>query len=93
MQAKILLAAPTGRAAKRMSETTGKTASTLHRLLEYKPPPMVIKKNLNNPLDCDVLIVDEMSMVDLILMYNLLKAVPNKAMVLLVGGMWINYLL
>lgn len=84
MQAKILLAAPTGRAAKRMSETTGKTASTLHRLLEYKPPHGY-QKNLNNPLDCDVLIVDEMSMVDLILMYNLLKAVPNKAMVLLVG--------
>ncbi|MDD2212311.1 MAG: ATP-dependent RecD-like DNA helicase [Clostridia bacterium] len=84
MGAKILLAAPTGRAAKRLSEATGREARTLHRLLEYKPP-QGYQKSLENPLDCDVLIVDEMSMVDIVLMYNLLKAVPDKAMVILVG--------
>ncbi|HHY06468.1 MAG TPA: ATP-dependent RecD-like DNA helicase [Clostridia bacterium] len=86
MQAKILLAAPTGRAAKRLSEATGREARTLHRLLEYKPPHGY-EKDFGNPLDGDVLIVDEMSMVDIVLMYNLLKAVPNKAMVVLVGDM------
>jgi exodeoxyribonuclease V alpha subunit len=86
MKAKIFLAAPTGRAAKRLSEATGREARTLHRLLEYKPPHGY-EKNSANPLDCDVLIVDEMSMVDIVLMYNLLKAVPNKAMVILVGDM------
>jgi exodeoxyribonuclease V alpha subunit len=86
MKAKILLAAPTGRAAKRLSEATGREARTLHRLLEYKPPHGY-EKNSANPLDCDVLIIDEMSMVDIVLMYNLLKAVPNKAMVILVGDM------
>lgn len=86
MGAKILLAAPTGRAAKRLSEATGHEARTLHRLLEYKPP-QGYQKNAENPLDCDVLIVDEMSMVDIVLMYNLLKAIPNKAWVILVGDM------
>lgn len=81
---KVLLAAPTGRAAKRMSEATGMEAKTIHRLLEYKPPEGY-NKNAENLLDCDVLIIDETSMVDVILMYNLLKAVSNDTIVLLVG--------
>ncbi|MGI6526770.1 MAG: ATP-dependent RecD-like DNA helicase [Caldicoprobacterales bacterium] len=82
--AKILLAAPTGRAAKRMSEVTGMEAKTIHRLLEFKPAKGYTI-NEDNPLQCDVLILDEVSMVDLILMYNLLKAVPDQAVVILVG--------
>jgi exodeoxyribonuclease V alpha subunit len=82
--AKILLAAPTGRAAKRMSEATGMEAKTIHRLLEYKPPEGY-QRNGENPLECDVLIIDETSMVDIILMYNLLKAVSNETIVILVG--------
>lgn len=84
MGAGILLAAPTGRAAKRMSETAGMEAKTIHRLLEYKPPEGY-KKNAENLLECDVLIIDETSMVDVILMYNLLKAVSNDTVVILVG--------
>ncbi|NSW91568.1 MAG: ATP-dependent RecD-like DNA helicase [Firmicutes bacterium] len=84
ISAKVLLAAPTGRAAKRLSEATGMDAKTIHRLLEYKPPEGY-KKNEENPLDCDVIIIDETSMVDIILMYNLLKAVPDHAIVILVG--------
>ncbi|HOJ09127.1 MAG TPA: ATP-dependent RecD-like DNA helicase [Clostridiales bacterium] len=84
MNAKVLLAAPTGRAAKRLSETTSMEAKTIHRLLEYKPPEGY-KKNEESPLDCDVLIIDETSMVDIILMYNLLKAVPVQAVLILVG--------
>ena len=82
--AKILLAAPTGRAAKRMSEVTGMGAKTIHRLLEYKPA-QGYTVNEDNPLKCDVLILDEVSMVDLLLMYNLLKAVPDETVVILVG--------
>ncbi len=82
--ASILLAAPTGRAAKRMSETTGMEAKTIHRLLEFKPPEGY-KKNEDSPLECDVLIIDETSMVDIILMYNLLKAVADNTIVILVG--------
>jgi exodeoxyribonuclease V alpha subunit len=82
--ASVLLAAPTGRAAKRMSESTGMEAKTIHRLLEYKPPEGY-KRNAENPLECDVLIIDETSMVDIILMYNLLKAVADKTIVILVG--------
>ncbi len=78
MGAKTVLAAPTGRAAKRMSEASGREAGTIHRLLEYKPPEGY-KKNSDNLLECDVLIIDETSMVDVILMYNLLKAVPDQA--------------
>ncbi|GHT01079.1 ATP-dependent RecD-like DNA helicase [Synergistales bacterium] len=81
---KILLAAPTGRAAKRLSETTGMEAKTIHRLLESKPPEGY-NKNEDNPLDGDVLIVDESSMIDIVLMYNLLKAVPDKMTVIFVG--------
>jgi exodeoxyribonuclease V alpha subunit len=84
ISAKVLLAAPTGRAAKRLSETTGMEAKTIHRLLEYKPPEGY-KRNEENPLDCDVLIIDETSMVDIILMYNLLKATPDHEIVILIG--------
>jgi exodeoxyribonuclease V alpha subunit len=80
----VLLAAPTGRAAKRMSETTGMEAKTIHRLLEYSPMDGY-QKNAENKLQCDVLIIDETSMVDIILMYNLLKAVKDETIVILVG--------
>ena len=82
--AKILLAAPTGRAAKRLAETTGMEAKTIHRLLEVKPPEGY-QRNEENPLEGDVLIVDECSMIDIMLMYNLLKAVPDSMTVILVG--------
>lgn len=82
--AKILLAAPTGRAAKRLSEATGMEAKTIHRLLEVKPPEGY-QRNEENPLDGDVLIVDECSMVDIVLMYNLLKAVPDSMTLIMVG--------
>lgn len=85
MGARIFLAAPTGRAAKRMSETTGREAKTIHRLLEYKPPQGYMRNIENNPLECDVLIIDESSMVDIVLMYNLLKAVKDGTKVILVG--------
>lgn len=81
---KIVLAAPTGRAAKRMSEATGMEAKTIHRLLEYKPPEGY-QKNEEDPLVGDVLILDECSMIDVILMYNLLKAIPEHMTLILVG--------
>lgn len=80
----VLLAAPTGRAAKRMSEATGLEAKTIHRLLECKPPEGY-QKNGENPLKGDVLIVDECSMIDLVLMNALLKAVPDSMRLVLVG--------
>ena len=82
--ARILLAAPTGRAAKRLSEATGMEAKTIHRLLEVKPPDGY-QKNEEEPLEGDVLIVDECSMIDIMLMYNLLKAVPDTMTLILVG--------
>ena len=81
---KILLAAPTGRAAKRMTEATGLEAKTIHRLLECKPPEGY-QKNEDNPLDGDVLIIDECSMIDMILMNALLKAIPEGMRLILVG--------
>ena len=81
---KILLAAPTGRAAKRLSEVTGMEAKTIHRLLEFKPAEGY-KRNEECPLEGDVLIVDECSMVDVMLMYSLLKAVPDSMRLILVG--------
>jgi len=81
---RILLAAPTGRAAKRLSEVTGMEAKTIHRLLEFKPPEGY-KRNEDNPLEGDVLIVDECSMVDEMLMYSLLRAVPDSMRVIFVG--------
>lgn len=85
LKAKIMLAAPTGRAAKRMSEITGYDARTIHRLLEYSIHKQGFQKNEKNPLDCDLLIVDEASMIDTILMYHLLKAVPATATCIFVG--------
>ena len=82
---KIALAAPTGRAAKRMSEATGHEAKTIHRLLEFSPSEMAFKKNRENPLEIEALIVDEISMVDTVLMNSLLRAVPISASVVLVG--------
>lgn len=81
---KIILAAPTGRAAKRMSEATGMEAKTIHRLLEYKPPEGYQRKE-ENPLEGDVLILDECSMIDIMLMYNLLKALPAHMTLIMVG--------
>lgn len=84
MGLRILLAAPTGRAAKRMSEATGMEAKTIHRLLEYNPADGY-KRNDENPLEGDALIVDECSMVDIMLMYNLMKAIPTDMRLVLVG--------
>ena len=81
---KILLAAPTGRAAKRMTEATGLSAKTIHRLLECKPPEGY-QKNEENPLEGDVLIVDECSMIDIVLMNSLLKAIPPTMRLIMVG--------
>ncbi len=83
--AKILLAAPTGRAAKRMSETTWEYAQTIHRMLDYSMKKHGFKKDNKNSLKCDVLIIDEASMIDTVLMHHLLKAVPSKATLILVG--------
>jgi len=82
---KIILAAPTGRAAKRMSEITGKKASTIHSLLEYDFKAGRFKKGLDAPIDCDLIIIDEASMIDTSLMYSLLKAIPSHARVIFVG--------
>ena len=81
---RILLAAPTGRAAKRLSEVTGLEAKTIHRLLEFKPPEGYKRKE-ENSLEGDVLIVDEASMIDVVLMYSLLRAVPDTMRLILVG--------
>lgn len=86
----ILLAAPTGRAAKRMTETTGMEAQTIHRLLELNGNPeeggsMRFERNELNPLEADVIIIDEMSMVDIYLMYSLLKAITVGTRLILVG--------
>lgn len=80
----ILLAAPTGRAAKRMTEATGMEAKTIHRLLEYNPMDGY-KRNDDNPLEGDALIVDECSMIDILLFYNLMKAIPSSMRLILVG--------
>ncbi|MBW2572046.1 MAG: ATP-dependent RecD-like DNA helicase [Deltaproteobacteria bacterium] len=82
---RALLAAPTGRAAKRMSETSGHEAKTIHRLLEYSFTHGGFQKNEEKPLNCDLLILDEVSMIDTILMHHLLKAIPTFATVVLVG--------
>jgi len=85
MKARVLLTAPTGRASKRMEEATGYPARTIHRMLEYSFRKGGFQRNQERPLDADVLIVDEVSMIDTILMYHLLKAVPSGAVVVLVG--------
>ena len=81
----LLLCAPTGRAAKRMTEATGFEAKTIHRLLEVDPKAGGFKRNDANQLDCDLLVVDETSMVDIMLMQALVKAIPNSAALLIVG--------
>ena len=85
LQINMSLAAPTGRAAKRMSEMTGHEAKTIHRLLEYSIHKHEFLRNDRNPLDCDLLIVDEASMIDTVLMYHLLKAIPATATCIFVG--------
>jgi len=80
----LLLCAPTGRAAKRMTEATGFEAKTIHRLLEVDPRGGGFKRGEDHPLDCDLLVVDEASMVDVMLMQALMKAVPDKAALLIV---------
>jgi exodeoxyribonuclease V alpha subunit len=85
LKAKILLAAPTGRAAKRMNEATGFEAKTIHRLLEFDFQKGGFKKDEEHPLNCDLLIVDEMSMVDTVLMHHLLKAVRLDTTLIMVG--------
>lgn len=81
----VLLAAPTGRAAKRMSEASGFEAKTLHRLLEFSPSKRGFKKNEDSPLETDLIIIDEASMIDTLLMYHFLRAVPLQATLVLVG--------
>jgi exodeoxyribonuclease V alpha subunit len=82
---RIVLASPTGRAAKRLSEVTGKEAKTIHRLLEFSPKEGGFKRNEDYPLDADLVVIDEASMVDILLMNHLLKAIPLAATLLLVG--------
>ena len=82
---KCLLCAPTGRAAKRLTETTGLEAKTIHRLLEVDPATGRFQRNEDRPLDCDLLIVDETSMVDVLLMYALLRALPKTSALIMVG--------
>src|SRR5438876_7560401 len=81
----VLLCAPTGRAAKRLTETTGLEAKTIHRLLEFEPTSMGFVHNQTNPLRTDLVVVDEVSMVDIVLLSQLLRAIPENAAVLLVG--------
>ncbi|HEY3380027.1 MAG TPA: ATP-dependent RecD-like DNA helicase [Armatimonadota bacterium] len=81
----VVLASPTGRAAKRLAEVTGYPAQTVHRLLEVDPSSFTFKRNAENPIDCDTLIVDEVSMVDLYLAYSLIRALPAGAQLILVG--------
>ena len=84
--ARTVLASPTGRAAKRLSEASGQPAKTIHRLLEVKPAEgFSFGRNEENPLEADLVVVDESSMLDLILTNNLLKAIPPGAHLLLVG--------
>jgi exodeoxyribonuclease V alpha subunit len=82
---RVLLCAPTGRAAKRLTESTGREAKTIHRLLEFDPGIGTFRKGKESPLDLDLLVVDETSMVDMVLMNRLLQAVPPWACVVLVG--------
>jgi exodeoxyribonuclease V alpha subunit len=81
----VALAAPTGRAAKRLSEATGRAASTIHRLLGFAPGSNDFDHNEDNPLDIDMLVLDETSMLDLMMFYHVLKALPPRAHLMLVG--------
>jgi len=82
---RVMMAAPTGRAAKRMQETTGQEAKTIHRLLDFSMQKGGFQKNETTPLDCNALIIDEASMIDTHLMYYLLKAIPIQTTIILVG--------
>ncbi|MDA3860672.1 MAG: ATP-dependent RecD-like DNA helicase [Melioribacteraceae bacterium] len=82
---KIMLAAPTGRAAKRMTEVIGLEAKTIHRLLEFNPQDKSFNHDVDNPLETDLLIVDEISMIDTLLMYNLIVAISKNTTLILVG--------
>ena len=82
---RVLCCAPTGRAAKRMSESTGMEAKTIHRLLQYNPGTGGFVHRIDNPLECDVLIIDESSMIDLPLAFQLVNAVPLHAAIVFVG--------
>lgn len=82
---RILLAAPTGRAAKRMAETTGREAKTIHRLLEFNPKKFGFDRDPSNPLEADLVILDEASMIDTVLAYHVLKALPLHCQLVLVG--------
>lgn len=88
LRQKVILSAPTGRAARRISEVTGRKASTLHRLLLYDPETSAFNRNQVNPLEADVVIVDEASMVDTLLMHSLVQAVPVNAFLILVGDIF-----
>ena len=83
--ARLVLCAPTGRAARRMTETSGLEARTIHRLLEVDPSSGGFRRDAEHPVDCDLLVVDEASMVDVPLMHALVKAVPDRAALLIVG--------
>jgi len=85
LKIRIMSAAPTGRAAKRMGEATGHKAKTIHRLLEYSIQKGGFQRNEESPLKCDLLVIDEASMIDTILMHHLLKAIPKQATFILVG--------
>ena len=85
MGKRVALGSPTGRAAQRMAEVTGQEAKTIHRLLEFDPSQMAFKRREENPIDADVVIIDEASMIDLLLANSLLKAVPLHAQLVLVG--------
>lgn len=85
MGKRVALASPTGRAAQRLSEVTDREAKTIHRLLEFDPSQMGFKRNEENPLEAEVIIIDESSMIDIVLANNLLKAVAPKSQLILVG--------
>ena len=82
---RVLLCAPTGRAAKRLAESTGLEAKTIHRLLEFDPQQRGFKRDYDNPLHADLVVIDELSMVDVVLMNQFLRAIPERAALLLVG--------
>ena len=84
-QVNVTLCAPTGRAAKRLSESTGLEAKTIHRLLEFDPKSFGFKRSKDNPLETDLVVIDESSMVDVTLMNKLLSAIPNNAALMIVG--------
>ena len=82
---KVSLCAPTGRAAKRLAETTGFGAKTIHRLLEFDPKEHGFKYNQSNQLDTDMVVIDEASMIDIMLWHNIIKSIPTHAALLIVG--------